>query len=123
MAAWEFEMWNGDSTIVAFYVGTSLIDAVSINNFGVDKIINEGYIGIEQTDTGFTNRWNGYFYDFSIKQGSNGSSLRDSHSLQDSNNFWTSPFNQYEADDATFHTCHSSCTGIGCINSRDCRSD
>ena len=123
MASWEFEMQNGDTTEVRFFVGISSIGAVSINNFGIDKVINQGYLGIEKTNTGFLNRWNGYFYDFSIKQGSNGSSLRDSHSLQDSNNFWVSSFNKYKAPDGSSHSCHSSCDGIGCINSRPCRPD
>ena len=123
MPSTEFEMVNGDSTDIRFYLGSTLLDSKTVTNFGIDSANNAGYIGIEKTESGFRNAWNGFFCSFNFSNNPDGMTLRDTQALYDSSSVWTAAFNQYENENGTKRSCHSSCDGIGCINGRPCRSD
>ena len=125
--AHEYEMINGQATDIRIYVDASSAFTASASNFIIDSF-GVGNIGAQRSGGNYINKFNGYFYQYSLIQSSSQSTYRTQVRTNEGcavNDCWAVEFNQYQTDSDTALSCSTDCINDqkGCINERDCRDD
>jgi len=95
--AHEYEMINGQATDIRIYVDASSAFTASASNFIIDSF-GVGNIGAQRSGGNYINKFNGYFYQYSLIQSSSQSTYRTQVRTNEGcavNDCWAVEFNQY----------------------------
>jgi hypothetical protein len=72
---YEVSLNGGYMTDINFYIDDGAAASVTIANFAIDLSANDAYFGAQWDGAAYSNRWNGYFFNFFIIQGAGNSAL------------------------------------------------